>query len=338
MPKLAVVSTGAYLPERRVSNDDLAKFLPDTSDEWIYSHTGIRARRVAAEGETASEMATIASRAALKKAGIDAEELGAIVLATGMPDYPGFPSTACLVQEKLGATNAGAFDMTAACSGFSYGLAVADGLGQNEERPILLVGSELMSRMLDWTDCKTCVLFGDGAGAVVLQRTNEEINPKRPRGVWGSYLGSKGSGARVLYCEEKDRSAGDHPDGRVAKMNGLGNLAIRMNGRAVFQFAVRAIEEVICHLLEKYNLKMDDIAYIVPHQANSRIIHKAASRLKIGEDRFFLNLEETANTSSASIPLALAEMDQQNLIARGDMILTVGFGAGLTFGGNLICW
>ncbi len=331
MPKLVVAGTGAYLPEKRVTNEDLAQTLGETSDEWIFSHTGIRSRRIAADDEAASDMAYAACRRALEHAEISPEEIGTLILATATPDYGGFPSTACVVQDRLGLVNAAAFDVTAACSGFAYGLALADGLAHRDSRPKLVVGTELLSRITDWSDCKTCVLFGDGAGAVVLTSA-----PGNGRGILGSYLGSDGTGTRVIYREGGVRKSPNlDVDGKIGEMV---FPTIQMNGRGVFNFAVKVMEEVITHFLTQFDLEIDDVHYIVPHQANYRIIRKAAARLGIDEKRFFLNLEETANTSSASIPIALSDMNDQGLLKRGDLIMTVGFGAGLTYAGNLLRW
>jgi 3-oxoacyl-[acyl-carrier-protein] synthase III len=337
MSNFAIVSTGAYLPEKCLTNDDLARTLPNTSDEWIFSHTGIRSRRIVSDDENASTMAVAASRKALERAGVAPEEIGTIILATATPDYGGFPATACVVQKELGAINSAAFDLTAGCSGFVYGLAVANGLGHSDDRPILLIGTEALSRIVDWNDYKTCVLFGDGAGAVVLKPV--ESDSEKPRGILGSYLRAKGAGTDALFREGGCRLPAEKR--RLEEMGDFGQEGwpvIQMNGRAVFQFAVRAIEEVVVEILKKFELTIDDLRYIVPHQANSRIIQSSASRLGIDESRFFTNLERTANTSSASIPIALAEMDQRLLIEPGDLIMTVGFGAGLTYAGNLIRW
>jgi len=322
--RLAIAATGSYAPEKRISNDELAQRL-DTSDEWIFSHTGIRYRHMIADDQSNSDMAFAAAKAALDRAEVDPKDLGSIVVATCTPDFGGFPATACIVQDKLGATDVASLDVSAACSGFIYGLHVASGLAVSDPRPQLIIGSEVLTRVVNWEDRNTCVLFGDGAGAVVLK--NDESGE---RGIIDSHLGADGTGAMYLNLEGGTRAGqpavtGDRP-------------YLGMDGRSVFNFAVKTIVKVIKHFLEKHNLTPDDVKYIVPHQANYRIIRAAASRQPIPEEKFYLNIEEYANTSAASIPIALDEMNRAELLNPGDLIITVGFGAGLTYGGNLIRW
>jgi len=319
-------SVGVDIPERRISNDELATIV-DTTDEWIRSHTGIGSRHIAADGSLTSDMSVAAARKAMAKAGIAAEDLDLIVVATATPDYFGFPSTACIVQEKLGAKNCAAFDLTAGCSGFVYALNVASGyLETNRARHALVLGAETLSRITNWEDRGTCVLLGDGAGAAVLSRRDEGENA-----VLANVLGADGSGAKDLYMIQAERSKTFSPAPPVVPL-------LYMNGRNVYNFAVKIIPQMVQRLLENCGRKLDDIAWIVPHQANARIIQAAAKRLGLPEERFYMNIEEYANTSSASIPIALNEMDEKGLLKRGDLIMLLAFGAGLTYGGTILRW
>jgi 3-oxoacyl-[acyl-carrier-protein] synthase-3 len=323
-----ISSVGHYVPQKRVSNDDLPKDL-DTSDEWIRSHTGIGNRHISSDEETTSYMGAKAAEEALKKAGISAKELDMILVSTITADYHEMPSTACLIQEILGAEPCGAMDIKAACSGFVYGLELGKGLINNgTAKKILVIGTERLSRVLDWTNRNNCVLFGDGAGAVILEASEET-----DRGIMNSILRAEGSGAMAL----------SHPQGGTSNPFKEGETVgkdhyLYMDGRRVYEFAVRANTVILKELMEKNNLTVDDIDWIVPHQANRRIIEAAAKRDKIPIEKFFINIEEFANTSGATIPLALADMDRQGLLKKGQKILTVGFGAGLTYGGNYLIW
>lgn len=322
--RVKISGVGGYLPARRVTNDDLARKL-DTSDEWIVSHTGISARHLMADDECATDMAEQAARAALARAGVSGADLGLIVVATSTADYGGFPSNACLLQARLGATEAAAFDLGAACTGFVYSLEVARGLllcGMTE-RPALVVGVEAMSRIVDWTDRNTCVLFGDGAGAAVLERTTEA-----GRGILASYLRADGTGSEHLWAGGGLRVPPPDPEPRIA----------HMNGRVVFNFAVKAMAEVVLHFLETLKLDPEEVRYVVPHQANIRILQAAQKRIPIAPEKFIVTIAEVANTSAASIPLALADLDRNGRLQPGDLVLTTGFGAGLTYGGNAIRW
>ncbi|NNM53687.1 MAG: ketoacyl-ACP synthase III [Spirochaetales bacterium] len=311
-----VLSTGMAVPLRRMSNHDLAQTL-DTSDEWIYSHTGIRYRYIAAEGENTSDLAVRACQQALTRSGKTADDVDLILLATGSPDYPGFPSSASLVQDKLGCQYAGAMDLVAACSGFVYALETARSfLISGAAHLVLVVGAEVFSRIVDWSDRSTCVLFGDGAGAVLVGMDDQlPTDSFRP-----SLLSSDGSGALALTS-------------RTAI-----SPFVHMEGRRVYNFAVQVMKDLIPSILEKNFLTVNDIQWIVPHQANFRIIEATAKRLDIPIEKFYTNIEEYANTSGASIPLALAEMDHKGLLVRGAWVLTIGFGAGLTAGANLFRW
>ncbi|MDD5707441.1 MAG: ketoacyl-ACP synthase III [Kiritimatiellae bacterium] len=330
MTKSVIIrAVGAGLPERRVSNDELSKTL-DTSDEWIRSHTGIGWRHLAADGETTSDLAVRAARQALERAGVTPADIDLIVLATTSPDYFGCPPTACIVQHKLGATQAAAFDLVAACSGFIYGLTVAKSmLLAGTARRALVIGAEVLSRVTDWTDRNTCVLFGDGAGAAVV-----DLSDTPDQGILNTRMGTDGSGWEYIVIRNGGAA---HPYTR-------GSLAqrklpvIEMNGKKVFVFAVRTLPEVVRGLVAEAGLTLDDLKWIVPHQANARIIQAAADQMKIPESRFYMNLEQRANTSSASIPLALCDLDAAGGLKRGDLIAIVGFGSGLTYGGALIRW
>ncbi|MCL2303996.1 MAG: ketoacyl-ACP synthase III [Planctomycetaceae bacterium] len=332
MIRVKIAGVGCYLPERRVHNDELSQDL-DTSNEWIVSHTGISYRHLASETDSASSMGLAAARAALEMAGVEPHELGKIILSTTTADFAPIPATACLIQRELDATGAAAFDLAAACCGFVFGLEIMRGMMQFDKRPTLLIGSELMSRIINWSDKKTCVLFGDGAGAAVLNTVDDSAGlglEAEPSGIIDTYMQADGSGADFLRIEGGSRT----PESRYE----TNASTLFMDGRAVFAFAIRTMPEVILALLERNNLKISDVDWIVPHQANYRIIKSAALRLGIPLERFYLNVDEVANTASASIPIALTEMHQKGMLQSGTKIITVGFGAGLTYGGNLIVW
>lgn len=318
---------GSYVPGRRVSNDELAETL-DTSDEWIRSHTGIGSRHIASNEETVSFMAAEAGREAMDKAGLTKDDVDFVLTATISPDYSGFPATANLVQDALGLPNVGSLDIKAACTGFAYGLAVGRGLiVAGTTKNVLLIGAEKLSAITNWKDRSTAVLFGDGAGAVILG-----VRPDG-EGIIDSVLRTDGTGAKSL-CIPAGGSAAPYVPGVTEEEA----LYINMDGQKVYNFAVRVNVEIVAELMKRNGLAPEDIDYIVPHQANYRIIAAAAKRSKIPLDKYYLNMEEYANTSSASIPLALAEMDRKGLIRTGMKILTVGFGGGLTYGGNFIIW
>jgi 3-oxoacyl-[acyl-carrier-protein] synthase-3 len=312
-----------------MSNHEFEEYL-DTSDEWIVSHTGIRYRHIAADDQAASDLATEAAKKALHRAEIEPGELDLILLATATPDFVGFPATACIVQDNLGAEKAAAMDLVAGCTGFIYGLETAKGfINSGFAEKILLIGAEVLSRHINWQDRNTCVLFGDGAGAAVICA---EEKPEE-RGVLYSYIRSQGAGARLL-----ERTVGGsrfpYKDGETDP----DDLFLKMDGRKVYKFAVSSLVETIDHLLEYHDLSIDDIKYIIPHQANLRIIEAAAKRKKIPIERFYLNIQEFANTSAATIPIALAELQGKHMLTEGDLLIAIGFGAGLTYGGNLIRW
>ena len=328
-----IAAVGMHVPSRRVSNDELAKTL-DTSDEWIYAHTGIRYRHIAGPNEAASDLGLCAAQRAIEAAQISPRDIDCIIVATSTPDYPSFPSTACVIQEHLQLSHIAAMDISAACSGFVYGTEIARALIEvGTMRTVLFIGTEIFSRIVDWTDRSTCVLFGDGAGAAIVSYVEDDVSSR----IIGSVLMARGSGGRCLIREEGGS--------RLLQSNELSanhssstNGYLKMDGRKVYLFAVSAIIEVIEKLLATYGYSIDDLTYIVPHQANTRIIEATCKRKGWDISRFFINIDKYANTSAASIPIALAEMVRQDIIHRGDLILTVGFGAGLTYGGNLIVW
>jgi 3-oxoacyl-[acyl-carrier-protein] synthase-3 len=334
-----IISTGKAVPPNRVSNDDLARKI-DTNDEWIRSHSGIGARHIADESVASSDLALEAAQQVLEMAAEKTGEspealvlsLDLIIVATVTPDYYGTPSTACVVQAKLGAKNAVALDITAGCSGFIYGLEFAKGylsIGASRKRA-LVIGSDVLSRVTNWNDRSTCVLFGDGAGAVLAELTGPATER---RGLIRTILGADGTGRESII----NRRGGSRDPFKVGETVGIGSV-LEMDGRAVYNFAVKTVTEVIERLLDEEGIGIDAVARIVPHQANARIVRAAGKRLGIPEEKFFLNIEEYANTSAASIPIALDELNREGKIGKGDLVMTIGFGAGLTFGGNLIVW
>ncbi len=340
---IEIIATGRAVPAQRITNADLAKKI-DTSDEWIRSHTGIGSRHIADENTSTSDLATEASLRALEQLvesgrADSVEEAAAsldiIIVGTTTPDFNGFPSTACLVQDRIGAKRAGASDIAAGCTGFVYAMEMAAGIlnmGSQRKRA-LVIGAELLSRLINWEDRSTCVLFGDGAGAVILEKTEAPSQGPGRRGLMRSILGAEGDGAEHLVLR-RGGTRNPWKKGEVVELA----PHIEMNGRAVYNFAVRAVTETIETLLEQEGLSAADLAYIIPHQANARIVQAAAKRLNISEDKFYLNIEEYANTSAASIPLALDEVARAGKLKKGDIILTVGFGAGLTYAGNIFIW
>ncbi|WP_027090923.1 beta-ketoacyl-ACP synthase III [Cohnella thermotolerans] len=323
---VGILGTGKYSPERRLTNQELETMV-DTNDEWIVTRTGIRERRIAAPHEATSDLAYEASLKALAAAGITADQLDLIIVATVTPDMF-CPSTACIVQEKLGAKNAAAFDLSAACSGFIYGLANASGfIATGTYRYVLVVGADTLSRITDYTDRNTCVLFGDGAGAVVLGRVPEG------RGFRSFKLGSDGSGADLL-CIPGGGSRLPATETTVAE----GRHFLNMNGRDVFKFAVRIMGSAAEEALAMAGLSKEDIDLLIPHQANIRIIQSALERLNLPEDKCMINVDRYGNMSAASIPVALAEADEQGRLKEGDRLVMVGFGGGLTWGASVLVW
>jgi 3-oxoacyl-[acyl-carrier-protein] synthase-3 len=309
-----------------MTNDDLTR-ITETTDEWIRSHTGIGARHIAADGSQTSDLAADAARSALSKAGISPKELDFIIVATATPDYFGFPSTACIVQDKIGAHGCAAFDVTAGCTGFIYALQIASGMLQaGQGKHALVIGAETLTRITDWKDRSTCVLLGDGAGAAVLSKIDEG-----GRGILKSILGADGGGAKDLVLVQSERTKTFESPAPITPV-------LYMNGKNVYNFAVKSITVLIERIIHASVYSLDEIKWIVPHQANARIVQAAAKRLGIPEERFFMNMDEYANTSAASIPIALCEMEQKDLLKKGDLIMLVGFGAGLTYGATVIRW
>ncbi|MGI6433037.1 MAG: beta-ketoacyl-ACP synthase III [Sphaerochaetaceae bacterium] len=323
---IGIVAVGSYIPTRRVSNDELSRIV-DTTDQWIREHTGIEARHIASDQMATSDMAVLATENLLQAYQIDRSAIGAIIVATATQDFLGFPSTACVVQHKMGLNNIPAFDLAAGCTGFIYAVEVAKGLLlANSVNSVLVIGSEKLSAIANWDDRNTCVLFGDGAGAVLVAKAENSSS------LIDSVLHAEGNGFSHLMVPKGGTSA------PYEQEDELSVLKLQMNGRAVYNFAVRAITDVIENLLMRNGITIDEVDWIVPHQANSRIIKSAAKRLGIEEKKFYMNIAEYANTSAASIPIALAEMEQKKVLLKGMLVLTVGFGAGLTYGGNLIRW
>ena len=323
MKRSVVLGCGSYLPSRVLTNGELAKTV-ETSDEWIVQRTGIHERRIAATGEVTSDLALHAARAALAHAKVDAQSIDLIVLATSTPDHT-FPASAVSVQAGLGITQGAAFDLQAVCSGFVYALATVDGLLRTGTfKRALVVGSETFSRILDWKDRTTCVLFGDGAGAVVLD-AQEQPGTREDRGLLSSCLRSDGRFKDKLYV-----------DGGPSSTQTVGHL--RMEGRDVFRYAVGAITDVIEAVFRDTGYTADDIDWFVPHQANKRIIDGAAHKLGIAPEKVVMTLDRHGNTSAASIPLALADAVADRRIKRGDLILLEAMGGGFTWGAALVRW
>ncbi|WP_307396324.1 beta-ketoacyl-ACP synthase III [Bacillus horti] len=314
------------MPEKVLTNADLEKMV-DTSDEWIITRTGIRERRVADEHTASSDLAYEASLKALENSGVKAEDIDVIIVATVTPDMS-FPSTACILQEKLGAKKAAAFDLSAACSGFLYGVTTAAQFIQNGlYKHALIVGVECLSKITNWEDRNTCVLFGDGAGAVVMGPTEEGY------GFLSYELGADGSGGPLL---QQPGGGSRNPLSPTLLENDM--QYIKMSGGDVFKFAVRVMEQVSESVIEKAGLKKEDVSLLVPHQANLRIIDAARKRLDLDTDRVVINLDRYGNMSSASIPVALDEAIKEGRVKKGDVLVLVGFGGGLTWGGSVIRW
>ena len=324
--KARIIGTGSYLPEKVMTNYDLEK-LVDTSHEWIVTRTGIEERRIVAEDQCTSDMATIAAQRAMKMAGVKADQIDLIVLGTITGDYP-WPATACIVQANLGAKNAYAYDVSAACSGFLYALSSAnDFIAAGHGKRALVIGAETLSRAVDWTDRNTCVLFGDGAGAVLLEAQDSES------GVLSCHLHSDGSYLELLY---QPGFGAKHPPsiaGIEAKLPYL-----KMQGNEVFKVAVRSLTEVSKEALKKNGVTSADVGQFIPHQANLRILEATTKRLKLTDKQCFINVNKYGNTSGATIPIAIDEAYHQGLLKEGDLILSAAFGGGFTWGSTLIRW
>lgn len=322
-----VTGTGSALPDKILTNTDLERMV-DTCDEWITTRTGIKERRIAAEGEYTSTFAIKATLRAMEMAGITADELDLIILGTVTPDFP-FPATSCIIQQAIGADRAAVFDVSAACSGFVYGLSIADKfIRSGEAKKVLVIGAEVLSRIVDWSDRNTCILFGDGAGAAIVEASADDT------GILSSHIFSNGSFWNTLYqpgCGSRNPATNSSTlEERL--------FFIRMEGNDVFKHAVRAMEEAAFAALTANNMSPSDISLFIPHQANRRIIDATAKRLGIDEDRMFVNLHNYGNTSSASIPIALDEANRSGRLNPGDILLLDAFGGGFTYGSALLRW
>lgn len=323
---VGILGIGHYVPEKTVTNFDMEKIV-DTSDQWITERTGIKQRHFAAPEQATSDMAVLAAQEALEDAGVSPEEIELVIVGTASPDHA-FPSTACLVQDRLGCKNAAAFDLSAGCSGFVYNLAVASqmiktGLYQKA----LIIGAETLSRIMNFEDRNTCVLFGDGAGAAVVGVVEDGY------GVLGIELGSDGSGGKHLY-----QPAGGSRKPATPETAAAHEHTIHMNGQEVFKFAIQIMGTAAKRALAKAGMKAEDLDLLVPHQANMRIINSAARRLKMPMEKVWVNVDKYANTSAASIPIALCEAQAAGVLKKGNNILLVGFGAGLTWASIVLKW
>ena len=327
MPRYAhIIGWGKFVPPNILTNEDLAKTV-DTTDKWIREMTGIAQRHVASSKESTALLAVHAAREAIEVADVNPHEIDLVIVATATPEYL-FPATACLVQDAIGAERAGAFDLEAGCSGFMYALASAAAMIRSEmHNTVLVVGAETLSRVVDWSDRATCVLFGDGAGAVVLRGSDE------PGGVLASILGSDGSGGELLMVPGGGSKHPAGPDTVLSKMH-----TIKMNGREVYRFATRVMASASRQVVEQAGWPLDKIDLFIPHQANVRIIDSAARALKLPPEKVFVNLDRYGNTSAASIPIALCEAIDAGKIKSGDHLVMVGFGAGLTWASCAIEW
>ena len=325
MSNIKIAGIGSYLPSLVVTNDKISEFV-ETNNEWIVERTGIKERRIS-EGEDTSDIAFEASKIAIERANVRAEDIELIIVATVSPDML-IPSVACIVQSKLNATKAACFDINVACSGFLYGLEIAKSMMKSMNyKNALVIGAEVLSKEMDWSDRSTCILFGDGGGAAVLKQ--EENGTE---GIIKSYLRSEGSKGDALTIGGADFNT------PFSKEEKLKDRTIKMNGREVFKFATTAIVDAVNEILKDTDVSLDDIKYIVPHQANYRIIKSAANKLGLDEEKFYINLEKFGNTSSATVPIALNEMYEKNMLKKGDKFILVAFGGGLTYAATLIEW
>ena len=326
MIRARITGTGSYAPEKVVTNFDLEKFL-DTNDEWIRTRTGIVERHMVVEGENTSDLATKAGRHALDMAGVAAAELDLIIVATITGDYP-WPATACIVQSNLGAVNAGAFDISAACSGFLYSLAMGvDRIMAGNANKILVIGAEVFTRIVDWSDRNTCVLFGDGAGAVVLEACEGN------RGVLSTHLYADGSQLELLYQPGFGTRLMPSAEG-IAR----GDHYVKMQGNEVFKVAVRSMAEVAKIALDANGMTSADVNMFIPHQANIRILEATAKRIGLKDEQVYINVDRFGNTSAATIPIALDEVNRAGRLNAGDILLLDAFGGGFTWASALIRW
>ncbi|APC42463.1 beta-ketoacyl-ACP synthase III [Clostridium estertheticum] len=323
MNEVQIIGTGSYAPLNIMTNHELSKIV-DTSDEWIVSMTGIKQRHIST-GENTSDLATKAANEALVDANIKAEDIDLIIVASTSPDQF-VPATACIVQGNIGAVNAMAFDISAACTGFIFALNIAmQFLKTGQRKRALIIGADVLSKIVDWTDRNTCILFGDGAGAAVLEAGSV-------RGIISVNSASEGQKGKFLTCPTVDVK------NTYTKGNENFKATISMDGKEIFKFAVKTIASSISRILNENNYTLDDIKYVVCHQANFRIIEFVVRKLKADKDKFFVNLDKYGNTSAASIAIAMDEMNKENLLTAGDKIILVGFGGGLTYGASLIEW
>ena len=322
--RIGILGTGSYVPEKILTNDDLAKIV-ETSDEWIRTRTGIEERRIAAPEEATSDLSYIAAERAIENAGVDKDEIGLVIVATMTPDHAA-ASTAAIVQNRLG-IDAAAFDLSAACTGFVYAYSTAYSfIKAGIYKKVLVIGAETMSRVIDWKDRNTCVLFGDGAGAVVLGEVENG-------GHLAVHLTADGSGASELLVPS---SGSRLPVTEETILNK--DIYLKMNGREIFKFAVRVFPETVEDVLKQVNMTADDIDVFIPHQANIRLIESIAKRFKQPMEKCYVNLQKYGNTSAATIPLALDEANRGGKLRKGDKIVATGFGGGLTYGSMLIEW
>ena len=326
---VTIAGTGSYVPEKVLSNADLEKMV-DTSDEWITSRTGIRERRIAADGQTTSDLATEAAKAAMADAGVEPEELDLVIVATISPDAF-FPATACYVQKNIGAVNAMCFDISAACSGFLYAIQIARHyINGGQRKTALIIGAEKLSSMVDWEDRNTCVLFGDGAGAAVLKH---DPSGAAGRKILSASLGSDGRQTDILHVPGGGSACPITPDNADQKLN-----TIRMQGREVYKYAVNAMRSAAEAALESSGLTAEDVDMLIPHQANLRIIEAITDRMGIPSEKTFINLDKYGNTSAAAVAIALDEANHTGAVKSGDHVVLVAFGAGLTWASTLVRW
>jgi len=323
---VGISGVGSYVPEKILTNYDLSNIV-ETSHEWIVSRTGIEERRIATKDQAASDLGTKAALKALEDANVKPDDIDLIIVATATPDHV-FPSTACIIQDKIGANKAAAFDLSAGCSGFIYAVATgANFIKAGAYEKVLVIGSEVLSKVVDWEDRNTCVLFGDGAGACVLERCEEGY------GILSYELGSDGSGSDLLIVPAGGSRMPASEETVKEKLH-----TIKMEGKEVFKFAVRIMEKASLDVLQKANLQVEDLDFFIPHQANIRIIDSALKKLNLSKDKACTNLNKYGNSSAASIPVALDETIKEGRIKKGDNVLMIGFGAGLTWASMVVKW
>ncbi len=323
--RAVITGCGSFAPTKTLTNDDLSHMV-DTSDEWITTRTGIKVRHIASDKETTAQLATKAAKSALEHAGIEAKDLDLIIVATITPEMV-FPSTACFVQKALGAEKAWVFDLGAACSGFVYALQIVQQFMENGRiNKALVIGAETLTKITNWNDRGSCILFGDGAGAVVLERMND-----RGRGIIYSSMGADGTYWEALNCQAHGSR---YPAGKP--LDDSDKIKMQIKGREVYQQAVRRIVDSVTDCLEKCHLTIDDVKMLISHQMNARIIESATKRLNLPDEKVFVNIANYGNTSAASVPIALNDCVQQGKIQEGDIVIFVAFGAGVTWGANVV--